>query len=293
MDKIAIITDSVACLPQELTEQYNIHIVPAGIIYFNGKTYRDWIDLGHKEAYQILESSPNDFFTGPPSPGDFLDLYRKLSKDHNALVYIALSSKLSTIYNVARIARDVARKELPDIRIEIIDSGTATAAEGFVALAAAKAVMAGKSLDEVMKTALDVKKRVDLFYVLYTIQYVHRTGRVPRQVADLGSKLNVKPIITIINGVALINGLVRNKAKGIESLVRIAKQKINGNPVHLAILHAEAAAEAEILKQQLESELNCVELWIGQFSPLMVYATGKGVLGIAFYTENSSGAKPG
>jgi DegV family protein with EDD domain len=287
MDSIGIITDSVACLPPELTEKYQISIIPAGNIFYKGKTYRDMIDLNHVAVYRILESSPQEFSTGSTSPGEFIEIYQSLSKKHNAILYISLSAKFSTLCNVARLARDMVKKDLPDVRIEIMDSRTATAAEGFIAIAAARAAQEGKNLDEVMKIAQEIRRKVDLFYVLETIRYVYRTGRVPRTVATVGSKLNVKPLITVRNGAAVIRGLVRNTDRGIESLVKIARQEINNHSVHMAILHADARAEAEILKEKLSSIFQFEELWISEFSPLMVYATGRGVLGIAFYIEDS------
>lgn len=286
MERVAVITDSVACLPSEIAEKYNISIVPAGNIYFEGKTYRDWIDLSYSEAYHILEKSPEEFFTGPTSPAEFLQLYKNLAKDHDSILYISLSSKLSTLYNVSRLAREMAVKEIPGTRIEIIDSATATAAEGFIAIMAARAAMTGKSFSEVLQIAKDVKEKVGLFYVLYTVKHVYRTGRVSRKIADLGSKLNVKPLVTISNGRAQIKGLVRNTHKGIDSMLELARQRINSNKVHMAVLHAEAWKDAEVLMKRISSEFDCVELWMGEFSPLMVYATGKGVLGIAFYIEN-------
>lgn len=173
------------------------------------------------------------------------------------------------------------------MRVEILDSHTATAAEGFVALAAARAAAEGKNLEEIINIALDVRKKVDLYYILGTIRYVYRTGRVPRSVSSLGSRLNVKPLITIRNGTPQIKGLVRNMERGIDTLIRITRQEIGAKHAHVGILHADALREAELLKQKLSSELNLVEIWISEFSPLMVYGTGNGVLGIGFYVEDS------
>jgi DegV family protein with EDD domain len=282
MEKIAVITDSVACLPREMAEQNNIVVVPAGNIYHDGKTYRDCVDLTYAEAYNILETAPNEFFTGSTTPGEFLEVFHELGSRYTSIIYISLSTKFSTIPNAARVASDMARKEMPGLRIEIFDSATATAAEGFIALAAAGAVRAGKSTDEVIQVASEVRKRVDLFYVLDTVAHVYRTGRVPRSLALLGSKLGVKPLVTVRNGTALMLGLVRNREGAIDSLLRIAGKQIKDAPVHMAVLHAQAASEAEILRQKISAQHNCVELWVGEFSPLMVYATGKGIIGIAF-----------
>jgi DegV family protein with EDD domain len=282
MGKIAVITDSVACLQREMAESNNIMVVPAGNIYHGGKTYKDWVDLTYSEAYGLLATSPHEFFTGSTTPGEFLEIFQGLSGKFNGIIYVSMSAKLSTVPNAARLASEMIKQSNPGLRIEVFDSATATAAEGFVALAAARAAAAGKSMDEVIKTAAEVRKRVDLFYVLDTVEHVYRTGRVPRSIAVIGAKLNVKPLVTIRNGAALVLGLVKNKDSAIDTLFKIARKKIKDRPVHMAILHAEAASEAEKLKEMISEQLNCSELWVGQFSPLMVYATGKGIIGLAF-----------
>ena len=287
MDRISIVTDSVACIPHELAEEHHIHIVPAGNIYFDDKIYRDWIDLSYDEAYHMLETKPKEFYTGPTTPADFLETFQELSRRADVIIYISLSSKFSTLYNMAHTARDMAKDTLPGTRIEIIDSKTATAAQGFVALAASREANNGKNLNAVLATAEKVKKKVDLFYILHTVRYVYRTGRVPKSIARLGSGLNLQPIVTVVNGSARIKGVVRNKDKGIQHLLKLLRQKINMQPAHIAILHADSPKEAEELEQQISNEFNCVELWTYQFSPLMVYATGRGVIGLAFYVENS------
>ncbi|MFC1905314.1 DegV family protein [Chloroflexota bacterium] len=286
MGKIAIITDSVACLPQELAQQYQIHIVPAGNIYFEGKLYRDWIDLNHSEAYSMLETAPDKFFTGAATPLEFLRIFKDLSQWADAIVYIALSSKLSTLHNMARNARELAKEQLPQTIIKIIDSRTATAAQGFIALAAARAAQENKNLSEVVEAAEKVKRKVDLYYIMETIRYVYRTGRIPRAVSNIGSRLKVKPLVTIRRGSAHVLGISTNKCKGLDRLIQAARSKIKHQPVHLAVLHAGNPDEAENLKQQMTAEFNCIEVWTGQFSPLMAYATGRGVIGIAFYTDS-------
>lgn len=286
MDRVAIITDSVACLPRDLADQNKIYIVPAGNIYFKGKMYRDWLDLSHAEVYHMLRSNPSEFFTGSTTPVDFLNVYRELSRDTDHVIYISLSSKFSTLYNMACAARDIAREQLPGMHIEIIDSGTATAAQGFIALAAASAARDGMNFDDIIRAIDYVKGKVDLYYLLNTVRYVHRTGRVSKTIAGVGSWLKVKPLITVRNGSAQVISLHRDKGKGIEQLRIIARQKIAAQPVHLAVLHTDARSEAEQLMHDMTAEFNCVEMWMSEFSPLMTYATGRGVIGVAFYVGN-------
>ena len=201
-------------------------------------------------------------------------------------MYISVSSKFTTLYNTARSAKELAKEKLAGIKIELLDSRTATAAQGFMVLAAARAAEKGMNLAEVMAVAEKVRERVNLLYVFETVRYLYRTGRVPKILANFGSKLNVKVIITVNNGSARVHGIARNKERGIKHLVQFARQKVDRQPVHMAVLHAGALEEAESLKQRISAEFNCVELWLGQFSPIMAYGTGRGVVGIAFYTED-------
>jgi len=286
MDKTAIITDSIACLPPELAEEYHIHIVPGGTIIFEGKAYRDGLDISHNDAYHMLESSPEHFSTSATSPAEFLKAYKEANCQADTIIYIALSSKLSALYSMALAARESAIEELPETRIEVFDSHTATAAQGFIALAAARAAKEGKNLAEVIAAAERVRDKVDLFYIFETIRYAYRTGRLPESVANLGSKLNVKPMITIRSSSAFVCGIVRNRERGIDHLLNLARQKVGKQPVHMAVLHTDALNIAEGLKQRISAEFNCVELWLSQFSPIMAYATGSGVIGIAFYPDD-------
>lgn len=286
MDRIAIMTDSVACLPKEIAERYHIHIVPAGTILFEGKVYRDWLDVSPEDVFRMLETSPDDFFTAATSPAAFLEAYQKISHEADVIVYISVSSKFTTLYNMARSAKELARAKLSKIKIELVDSRSATAAQGFIVLAAARAAEVGRSLADVIAVAEKIRESVSLLYVFETVRYLHRTGRVPKIFSNLGSKLNVRPIITVRNGSARLHGIARNKGRGIEHLVEFARKKIDRQLVHMAVLHAGALEEAEILKQRMAAEFNCVELWVSQFSPIMAYGTGRGVVGIAFYAED-------
>ena len=166
-----------------------------------------------------------------------------------------------------------------------MDSLTAAAAEGFVALAAAQVAGEGKNLAEVVEAVEAMRKQISLVALMDTIRYVYRSGRIPKVVSQMGSALKVKPLFTISSGVVRVLGLRRNKGRGINRLLEIVKNKVGLNPVHIAVMHAYALDEAEQLKERVSSQLNCVELWLTEFSPLMGYTCGTGTLGLAFYKE--------
>ena len=284
MQKIAIVTDSVACLPRELVEQYGISIAPVNF-YFRDVVYRDWVDIAPSEAYELFLKDPTAFKTSGINPADCLETYRQASNGSRGILCVTISSKLSVVYNAALEAKEYAKDELPQTSIEVVDSQTATAAEGFVALAAARAAEAGKSLAEVVQAAEEVRDKVCVVALMDTIRYVYRSGRIPKIAARAGSMLNIKPVLTISSGAVRFKGAVRNREHGIERVLKITRDKLGEKPVHMAVMHAYAPDDAEQLKERVSAEFNCVELWITEFSPVMGYACGTGTLGLAFYPE--------
>jgi DegV family protein with EDD domain len=285
LPKVAIVTDSVACLTRELVEQYGISILPV-YFYFGDKLYRDWVDITPSEAYELFLKDPTAFKTSGINPTDCLETYRQVSNHYTDILCVTLSSKLSMVYNSALEAEESAKGELPQTSIVVVDSRTATAAEGFVALAAARAAEAGKSLDEVVKRAEAVRDKVCVVALMDTIRYVYRSGRIPKIAAKAGSMLNIKPVMTISSGSVRFRGAVRSREHGVERVIKITKDRVKQKPVHMAVMHAYAPADAEKLKEIVSAEFNCVELWVTEFSPVMGYACGTGTLGVAFYTED-------
>ena len=284
MPKVAVVTDSIACLTRELVEQYRIGIVPI-MLLVQGKVYRDMVDMTPSQAYGLFLQDPESFNTSPSSPGHYLEAYREANKQAKNILCITLSSKLSTGYDMARVAKEQAKTELPETSIEVLDSQTVTAAEGFIALAAARSAAEGKSFTEVIRVAKEIKDRVSFLLVVDTIRYVYRTGRIPKVASQVGFMLNIKPILTSSSGLVRFIGAVRNMEQGINRILKLMREKVEQSPVHVAVMHAYAADEAKKLKERISSEFNCAELWITEFSPVMGYATGTGTLGFAFYKD--------
>jgi len=282
--KVAIITDSLACLTREHVEQYGITITPINF-YARGKLYRDWVDITPDEAYELFLQDPDSFKTSAVSPGDCVEAYRKASKRANNILFVTVSAKLSAVYEAAQGAKEQIKAELPQISIEVLDSETVTAAQGFVALAAARAAEAGKSLPEVVRAAKEMMGKINLLAFLDTIRHIYRTGRIPKIAALAGSVLNIRPMLTVSSGMVRFVGAVRSRERGIEKMLKVMRNKMGQGLVHVAVMHAYALDEARKLKERVEAEFNCAELWITGFSPVMGYATGTGTLGLAFYKD--------
>lgn len=284
MKKVAILADSIACLTPEMVRRYQLRIIPINI-HFDGAIYRNGVDITSAEAYRLLDKAPDQFASSPASVGEYVDAYREASAGAEGILCIALSSKLSTVYNMAHVAKEEVRSELHQTPIEVLDSKTAAVGEGLIVSAAARAAAEGKDLTEVTKVAKAVRDKINVIGIMETIRHVYRTGRIPKITARVGSMLNIKPIFTISEGVVRIAGLVRSKEQAVKRALKTMSKEVGTGPVHVAVAHADVPEEGEKLKEQISSEFNCVELWLTDFSPVMGYATGTGVLAIAFYTD--------
>jgi DegV family protein with EDD domain len=283
--KVAVVADSIACLTRELVDKYKIAIAPIPI-RLGDKLYRDWVDITPSQAYEIFLKDPDSFQAVGASPGSFVDAYLEASKRAKNIICITLSAKLSGANDAARKAKEHVEKESPSLSIEVLDSETVTAAEGFIALAAARAAAAGKGMAEALKAAKDMMGRVTWVASLDTIKHVYRTGRIPKVAAQVGSILNIRPVLTSSSGAIRFIGASRNKEGGIERMLKIMRNKVGQSPVHVAVMHAYVPDDAERLKERVAAEFNCAELWITEFSPVMGYSTGTGTLGLAFYKED-------
>jgi DegV family protein with EDD domain len=283
-ESVAVITDSISCLPRDLIEKHKIEIVPIRLT-FQDEIYRDSVDITPSEAYEMLLKDPERFNTSPSSPGHFMEAYRKASVRAQSIICITLSSKLSTGLDMARIAMEEAKTELPDVRIHVMDSMSVTSAEGFIALAAARAAEKGEDLEGVIKAAEEVRGKVSFIALLETIKHVYRTGRIPKIASQVGSMLNIKPMLTSTEGAIKFKGIVKNRESGVNKLIEILREAVGNQPAHIAIMHAYTPDEAEDLKKRIEKEFNCAELWIAEFTPVMGYATGTGTLALAYYKD--------
>ena len=283
MNKVAIVTDSVACIPKEQAEKYGIEVVPVQVI-FGDKVYRDGIDLTPSQFYALLRQAEKLPTTAASLPGPILEAYSRASRRASSILCITLSAKFSGMLNAARQAREIAKEALSGVVIELLDSRSATAAEGFVVLAAARAAVLGKSLAEVAEAAKRVMQRVNLFVSLDTLHYLVKGGRVPKAAAWATSLLKIKPILTIADGEAHPVTNPRTANGAMKRILQLMEQKIvKGQPLHLAVMHADALERAIALRNKISSQFDCAELFITEFTPVMGVHTGPGVIGVAFY----------
>ena len=282
MDKVTIAVDSAACLLEEHISRYRIEVVPVNI-HFDDLIYRDGIDINATKAYEFLEKAPELFASSPASPEEYAAVFRKAAKQGNDVLCFTVSSKISTMYNMAHVAKRIVETEIPGISIELVDTLTASASEGLLALATAQFTEQSKNIQEIKQFALEARQKVGVVFVLETLKYVYRTGRIPKVASKIGSMLPIKPILIFRDGKAHIAAVSRTMKNGIQRMIEIVKKNTNNTPIRVAIQHAQVPEEGEILRKIVESELNCEEIYLTEFSPIMGYITGRGALGIAYY----------
>ena len=231
----AVVTDSTSDIPQDIQDSYNIFQIPVDLMLDN-KTYLDGFDLSRKDFYKRLPSLQQLPTTAAPSSGRFQVQYQEIfQQGFTEIVSIHAASKLSGIYNAARLASQEFSQH-----IEVVDSQQLSLGLGFQVIQAAKDAQRGISTDNILKSIQSIKNRIHVYALLDTFEYIHRSGRVSWTKAQIGYLLNIKPLIELNEGNLISRGLSRTRRKGVQSLGDVL---IGLGPLEdIAILHTNAAA---------------------------------------------------
>jgi DegV family protein with EDD domain len=282
MPDVAIVTDSVADLPPQVTEEFGITVVPL-VVRFGTDLYRDSLDLSPDQFYEKLRTSKVLPATSVPPPAAFTDAYDKLTEKTNEILVISLTSKLSATYQVALQAAGLMKKQC---RVEVLDSQWGVMAQGFIAIAAAKAAQSGASLDEVLDVARHTMHRVDICAAFDTLEYLRRGGRIGKAQAFLGSLLKLNPIIGMKDGEVHPLARERSRAKAIDYLYNYAASF--GNVEGLAVEYATDLDEANRLVQRLHLEYPQVPIYLSRASPVIGTHTGPGLIVVSVLGDKQS-----
>lgn len=284
MKKIAIVTDTTACIPQEQVVKYSIEVVPVELI-FEDKGYHDGIDITRAEFYTLLRQAKTLPTTSASSPGPYLEAYRQSSQRADGILCLTEPSKFSAMFSSAQVAMEMAKTSLPYVDIEVLECTTAAAGMGLVALAAARKAASGGTLNEVTEVARNTMSRVNLFAALDTLHYLVKGGRVPQAAALVNSLLKIKPIFSLNHADAHTVALPRTIPSAIKRMLKMMEQNaVKGKPLHVAVMHADALDKAVTLRDKIASNFDCAELFITEFTPVMGVHTGPGLIGVTFYS---------
>lgn len=280
MRKVAIVTDSTAYIPKDLLGQYAVTVVPQVLIW-GEKTYEDGIDIQPNEFYQKLATAKVMPTTSQVSVPNMQKAFSRLLEQGYDVLGIFLSAKLSGTMQSALQGRELLEKDRE--HVEIIDSNTTAMALGFQVLTVARAAAQGASTAECKALAEKIRAHTGVYFVVDTLEFLHRGGRIGGAQRLLGTALNLKPLLTVQDGKVEAVERIRTKAKAVERLIEIVGEQTAGkSPVRVATLHANAEAEAREILNRVANLTNATESVFTSVSPVVGTHTGPGTVGIAY-----------
>jgi DegV family protein with EDD domain len=281
MSRTVIITDSTAYIPDDLVNKYGIIVAPQ-ILLWGEETFLDGVSISPAEFYARLQSSDVMPTSSQVTIPYFMDLFKPLVEEGANILAILISDKLSgTIQSAVQ-----ARKEFPGAKIEIVNSESTAMALGFQVLAAARALEAGKSFEEAHALAQNAKHHTGIYFAVDTLEFLHRGGRIGGASKLLGTALNLKPLLAVIDGRVESIEKVRTKSKAYARLLDVIAEEVKGKPnLRLATLHAAAEEDARQLLAQAQERFNPIETVVAEVSPVVGTHAGPGTCGLAFSVD--------
>ncbi|BAS28658.1 DegV family protein [Limnochorda pilosa] len=276
---IRVVTDSVADLPPDLAQAEGIEVVPL-YVTLGGRTYRDGVDLTPKAFFSQLRTTDRLPTTAQPTPGDFARTFERLAgKGATGIVVLTLSSELSgTFQSAVQAARQWTERV-----VEVIDTRTGIMAQGFAALAAARAARAAASLDEVLAEARRVLNRARILAAIPTLEYLRRGGRIGKAAAWAGTLLQMKPVVTVDDGVVVPVTRQRTWRRALEFVAERVVEELRTGEGHLAVMHGDALEEGRSLLATVVERVQPKEAILAGLSPVLGTYGGPGAVAVAYY----------
>jgi DegV family protein with EDD domain len=278
--KVAVVTDGTSSMTQAMGQEHGLYVVPIYVM-FGTQTYRDGVDLDAELFYRLLRGNKQLPTTSQPTVADFLQVYTELSDQVEAIVSIHVSPKMSATLDSAL----AASRELPDVPIHVIDSRSVSMGLGMMAIAAARAAAAGQDATEVVRLVEGLIPKMNIFFTVETLEYLHRGGRIGGATALLGSALSIKPVLYVKDGQVEPLEKPRTRKRAIGRLLDLMAERVEASEaVHATVLQCDVPDDAQALAEQVAARFHCVELLTAEAGPIIGTHAGPGTLGLVFYT---------
>ncbi|MEN6480627.1 MAG: DegV family protein [Anaerolineaceae bacterium] len=281
MEKIAVVTDSTAYIPEQVKKGLPIFTIPLHV-NLGGKTYDDGVDLQPQEFYERIKTEKEIPQTSQATPSEIFNFYKNLLEQGYKIISIHLSEKLSSTLDAAKIAK----KELSSAKIELVDSQTAAAALAFHVVEAAKAVVAGASLGEVKALAENMRQHTHIYFIPGSLEFLQRGGRIGGAAAFLGSILQIKPLLENHDGIIDAVEKVRTMSRAMSRLIDLVEKKVgDSSDIHLAGLYADIPEMADQIVTLAIERLGIERIkdsFITTISPVLGTHIGPGSVGLAY-----------
>lgn len=283
MARVAVVTDSSACLPADLLKAHRITTVPLTFLFDGGPQYDG--ALSGREFYALLRASRRFPTTAAPAPAAFLEAFRRAAATADSALCVTLPAAFSGTYDSALNAAEMAREELPGFPVRVVDCHCLAMCHGFAVLYAARAAADGATLEEAEAVVRDVASRSHLLGVLDTLRYLAKSGRVPLVFHWATSLLRIKPILVAEGEDVRAAGRVRTTRRALDRLVAQVEERLSPErPLHMAVMHADAEEAAGGLAAGLRQRFQPEELLITESTSVMGAHTGPGFVGVAFFS---------
>lgn len=281
MQKVAVVTDSSACLPPALAASNGIEVVPFTLTFVDTE-YRDGTG-DSDEFYRLLRGAKRPPTTAAPSPADFAAGIRSAASNAASVLCITLPANLSSAHEACQQAVKAMRQELPETPVRCIAARAVAAGQGLIALDVARAAARGADLAATLDLAERLARQVHFFAFLDSLEYLARGGHVPKVAAWLGGIIGLRLVLTAPDGDVRRITQARSRRAATERLLTLVERhNPTGEPIQAMVMHAGVPGEAESLRRVVASRFACKEVHITQFTPVMGAHSGPGVLGIAF-----------
>ncbi|MBN2085685.1 MAG: DegV family protein [Anaerolineales bacterium] len=278
MGKTVIVTDSTAYIPAPLVQQYGIRVAPLTLIWGN-ETFHDGTEITPPEFYKRLKTDKVMPSTSQTTPAEFKKEFTPILEAGDSILAILISSKLSgTVDSAVQ-----AKAEFPNAQIEIVDTLTTAMALGYCTLAAARAAADGAGLADAAAVARQAVDSSGVIFVVDTLEFLRRGGRIGGAAAFVGTALNMKPLLTVKDGKVDALEKVRTKRKATERMLDIVEERIGSRrPLRIASLQAAAEEEAKTLLETAGKRFHPEESIFSEVSPVIGTHVGPGTIGLAW-----------
>ena len=279
--RVAVVTDSTAYIPDEALGSLNIPVIPLWLIWGDDR-YRDGVDIDPGTFYQRLRERNTIPSTSQPSVGEFIDFYRRVAAEQqtDTIVGVYISNKISGTVASA----EAAATQVPELNITVINSLSTSMGLGFVALEAARAAAAGGSVEEIVAVAHSVRERLTVLFAVDTLEYLHKGGRIGGAQRFLGTMLNIKPLLHLNEGCVEPLCQVRTKHRVIAEMLDTAEQCLNGKPMaEVAVIDVDNREESDLVAEEVQQRFDVSKVYQTPVSPVIGTHAGPGTVGMSFY----------
>ncbi|MEG1009075.1 MAG: DegV family protein [Clostridia bacterium] len=280
---IKIVTDSTSYIPKEYIEKYDIKVVSLNV-FMDNESLRE-LDIDNEAFYDNMSSLSQIPKSSQPIPDEMLNTFTNIVSKGDSLIGIFLSSSMSGTFSSANLIKSMVLEDYPDANIYILDSKTNCMQMGFAVIEAAKSAVQGKSIDQVITRCNLVLNNSKFLFSPNTLDYLKKGGRIGSASALLGSILQIKPILTVQEGVTSVFTKVRTRKKAVDTIVNSVLSDIEKKGLgDIIVHHINCEEEGMALADMLESKLN-TKVHIQSIGPTIGLHVGPGSIGIAYYTN--------